>query len=101
MAKLTTLKPRLAVANTQRLTPMTVSDNRITGWRLQERRKRLWENNPCCAICGRLTEYPHGFELDHRVPLYMGGPDIDDNCQILCNGEDGCHRTKTRTDMGR
>ncbi|WP_158784615.1 HNH endonuclease [Pantoea sp. BAV 3049] len=99
MTKLTTLKPRLAVANTQRLKAMTVADHRMTGWKLQQRRKRLWAANPCCAECGRLTEYPHGFELDHIVSLYQGGPDTDDNCQILCNGENGCHRKKTRQDM--
>ncbi|QMV50950.1 HNH endonuclease [Ewingella americana] len=101
MNKLSTLKPRLQTVASSRLKPMTVSDNRITGWKLQERRKRLWAANPRCAACGQLTEYPHGFELDHIVSLYKGGPDTDDNCQILCNGEDGCHRKKTRQDMSR
>lgn len=101
MNKLSTLKPRLQTVAASRLKPMTVSDNRITGWKLQERRKRLWAANPRCAACGQLTEYPHGFELDHVVSLYKGGPDTDDNCQILCSGEDGCHRKKTRQDMSR
>lgn len=99
MARLTTLKPRLTADNTQRISPVKVADTRITGWRLQERRKRLWSANPSCAMCGRLTEYPHGFELDHRVALHLGGEDSDDNCQILCCGADGCHRKKTNADM--
>lgn len=84
--------------NTNRLQPITVSDRRLTGWTLQQRRKRMWAANPCCSICGRLTEYPYGFELDHIVPLYQGGDDTDANCQILCCGNDGCHRMKTATD---
>lgn len=99
MAKLTTLKPRLQAVTAQRLKPMVIADSRITGWKLQERRKRIWAASPCCAVCGRLTEYPHGFELDHIVSLYQGGPDTDDNCQVLCNGEHGCHRKKTKDDM--
>lgn len=99
MARLNTLKPRLSVMNNNRLKPMTVSGGRITGWKLQQRRKRIWAANPCCAECGRLTEYPHGFELDHIVSLYQGGPDTDANCQILCSGENGCHLKKTRADM--
>lgn len=101
MAKLKTLPPRLSPYNAQRIQPVKVADTRITGWKLQARRKRLWTANPCCAMCGRLTEYPHGFELDHRVALCNGGEDTDDNCQILCCGEDGCHRKKTRDDMKR
>lgn len=101
MARLKTMKPRLSVMNASRLKPLTVADNRITGWKLQERRKRLWKANPFCADCGRLTDYPHGFELDHKVALFKGGEDTDANCQILCCGDEGCHRKKTKADMKR
>ncbi|HGW4115666.1 TPA: HNH endonuclease [Serratia marcescens] len=50
-------------------------------------------------MCGRLTEYPHGFELDHKVALHQGGADTDENCQILCCGDEGCHLKKTKADM--
>lgn len=99
MVRLATLKPRIAVDRTQRVQPVKVADTRITGWKLQSRRKRLWSANPCCAMCGRLTEYPHGFELDHKVALHQGGSDTDENCQILCYGNDGCHLKKTKADM--
>lgn len=66
MVRLATLKPRIAVDRTQRVQPVKVADTRITGWKLQSRRKRLWLANPCCAMCGRLTEYPYGFELITR-----------------------------------
>lgn len=101
MPRLNTLKPQLSVLNTNKLSSLKVSDRRLTGWRLVQRRKRLWAANPCCAMCGRLTEYPHGFELDHITPLYLGGEDTESNCQILCCGEDGCHRKKTNADLKR
>lgn len=77
----------------------------MRGRGLQERRKRLWLLlGQRCAECGRLVvlEYPHqnGFELDHKILVSVGGPDTDDNCQILCSGEDGCHAKKTKLDLG-
>ena len=51
-------------------------------------------------MCGRLTHYPRGFDLDHKVALDTGGADTVENCQVLCNGPDGCHRLKTAADFG-
>ncbi|MEV8518660.1 HNH endonuclease signature motif containing protein [Dyella marensis] len=79
----------------------TPSEKRITGRALQRRRQRIWTQDPRCAHCGRVTEYPSGFELDHRVPLHQGGDDVDSNCQVLCAGPDGCHARKTAGDAGR
>lgn len=73
----------------------------MAGRALQERRLRLWSESPHCAGCGRLTLWPRGFELDHRVRLADGGPDTDENCQILCvewrddGTKAGCHAEKT------
>lgn len=78
----------------------TLSEARMAGRALQARRLRIWTKSPTCAVCGRLTSYPSGFELDHRVPLHQGGPDADENCQVLCSGDDGCHRKKTAQDLG-
>lgn len=75
----------------------------MRGRGLQERRRRLWLANPYCAECGRLVllTYPHhnGFEVDHIIPVSLGGADTDDNCQILCSGDGGCHARKTAKDM--
>lgn len=98
--KLSSLKPRVAVAKTSRLDVPTVAKTRITGYTLQKRRLRMWSQSPVCAECGRVVLYPHGFELDHKVPLCMGGSDTEDNCQILCAGPDGCHAHKTAADLG-
>ncbi|MBG4255942.1 HNH endonuclease [Pseudomonas aeruginosa] len=79
----------------------SVSDSRIAGRKLQNRRLRVWSRNPCCAMCGKLCGFPGGFELDHKVPLFKGGEDSEENCQVLCSGPDGCHAKKTNTDLGR
>lgn len=73
----------------------------MTGRGLQARRLKLWTEAPHCASCGVLTDYPHGFELDHIVPLSQGGQDTEDNCQVLCVWYDidgtkhGCHAAKS------
>jgi 5-methylcytosine-specific restriction protein A len=79
------------------------SEGRLRGRKAQARRLRLWSINPHCAKCGRLTNYPDGFNLDHKVPLFKGGPDEDENLQVLCvlpDGSGGCHGDKTNEDMG-
>ena len=84
------------------------TDGRIRGRALQERRLRKWtEAGGLCAMCHRLTEFSarpgYGFDLDHTSALKADGgkgEDTDDNCQVLCNGPQGCHRKKTAQDMG-
>ena len=76
------------------------SSDRMRGRKLQARRLRVWTASPCCAVCGRITAYPHGFELDHKVPLFKGGEDTEDNCQVLCKGVNSCHEKKTADDLG-
>lgn len=73
---------------------------RIRGRKLQQRRLSVWSDNPHCAHCGKVTEWPGGFELDHTVALEKGGPDTEDNVQVLCSGDEGCHMKKTARDMG-
>lgn len=79
--------------------PSKSAEVRVSGRALQKRRLKLWTIEPCCAMCGRLTDWPGGFELDHRVPLFKGGLDVDSNLQVLCSGLDGCHAKKTRADL--
>lgn len=104
MPKLPTLKPRLPMAPT-RLPSMTTRENRMTGRALQARRLRIWTRNPRCACCDRLTVFPHGFELDHIVPLFQGGQDTDENTQVMCvewladGTKAGCHVEKSSKEM--
>jgi len=103
--KLTTLKPRLAMAGSRLATAPTPSAKRMTGRKLQDRRLRVWSADPHCAHCGAVTAYPDGFELDHKVPLFQGGHDTDENSQVLCVHYDaqgrkvGCHVAKTASDL--
>ncbi len=104
MAKLRVLKPKLALAKPARK-PVTTRDVRMTGRRLQDRRLRVWTQNPRCAACGALTVFPHGFELDHIVPLFQGGQDTEANCQVLCverlpdGSKAGCHVAKSSDEV--
>lgn len=100
--KLRMHKAPIRMAETALVKPMVVADRRITGRRLQARRFAVWKRDPTCAVCGRVVAYPAGFELDHVVPLFMGGEDVESNCQILCvgaGGDEGCHAQKTRRDL--
>ncbi|MFS1539305.1 MAG: HNH endonuclease [Candidatus Phlomobacter fragariae] len=97
--KMKMLKPRIRTLNTTEIKPYHVSNRRITGSQLQTRRFGIWKDNPYCAVCGNLVDYPSGFELDHIIPLFKGGSDTKENCQILCIGEEGCHQRKTKTDL--
>jgi len=74
------------------------TDGRLRGRALQARRLRKWTKaQGLCAKCGALTDYPHGFQLDHIKALVNGGDDTEDQTQVLCIP---CHDTKTASDMG-
>jgi len=49
-----------------------------------------------CAWCGRDIEPGQGFEVDHVVPVALGGSNEPENLQILHRP---CHREKTRSDV--
>lgn len=96
MTRLPMLKPRVQTADASRVSVHTTAERRMTGRRLQARRLRIWQRDPHCADCRRVVAYPDGFELDHRVPLYLGGQDTDENCEVRCPD---CHRAKTARDL--
>lgn len=49
-----------------------------------------------CARCLR-DVLASAIDIDHVLPLALGGEDVDDNVQTLCRG---CHKLKTREDFG-
>lgn len=104
--RLRTHKPNLRTLDKPRKRVGGSADKRMTGRKLQDRRLKIWTENPHCAACGTLTNYPDGFELDHKVRLDRGGQDTEDNCQVLCSWIDdegnkhGCHAEKTARENG-
>lgn len=76
---ITTLKPRIATIDTRRGGPVAVE--RIRGYELTKIRKRIGLRDLySCADCGRVTV---DGEVDHVVPLHLGGAESDENRQWL------------------
>lgn len=61
-------------------------------------RARFLSKHPLCAMCMRRGSLTPGAQVDHVIPLYKGGLDIDANKQTLC---DACHKIKTAADCGK
>lgn len=108
MAKIRTLTPCVSMLKNNVARSIHTAERRMTGRRLQDRRLRIWTDSPHCAGCGRLVDYPDGFELDHITPLFMGGEDVAANCQVLCVDVDiidgrmvkvGCHASKSAAEQ--
>lgn len=88
-SKIETLKPRLKQANISKIS--TPSTERIRGYTLQVINRRIAVRDEfICQICHKFTI---DGEVDHIVPLHMGGAESDSNRQYLCLN---CHREKTR-----
>jgi len=50
-----------------------------------------------CAFCRKPFGYVNEFELDHKIPVAVGGsPRALENLQPLCRN---CHKLKTRLDI--
>lgn len=87
--------------------PSKTHEDRLRGRKAQARRLRLFAKDPHCAICGKLTDWPDRFEIDHIVPISQGGKDDDSNLQLLCmhkapdGTKSGCHAEKTDKDLKR
>ncbi len=59
-------------------------------------RRAIWLRfNKTCQMCFQPTD-ERGFDLDHHIPLEIGGDDSDDNLRPLCRP---CHRLKTKGDV--
>lgn len=89
MARLTTVKPRVAFAR-QRIVSHYVE--RIRGRANQVRRERILSAHPLCAACDAQGLTALATVVDHVVPLWKGGADHDTNLQPLCTS---CHAAKS------
>jgi 5-methylcytosine-specific restriction protein A len=86
--KLNKLPPRLNTLSTK--IGSDISTKRITGSALQKINDRIAaRDNYICQICHRFVTT---YEIDHKIPLFMGGQEVDENRQLLCIS---CHKNKT------
>jgi 5-methylcytosine-specific restriction protein A len=90
------LKPRITVDRSSRVQvlrarPETVERKRgSTG--VKDRNKIKKRDNGLCVLCLAMGRVSAGRVVDHRIPLWDGGSDEDENKQTLCHP---CHDAKT------
>lgn len=100
MPRLATLKPRVQVAVSSRVTiaapRSSAPDYRIRGRRLQAIREAHFRQHPLCVHCLAQGRVSAATDLDHVVALINGGGDTEANRQGLCHA---CHETKTIEDL--
>lgn len=72
----------------------------MTRRRLSTRRRGeiFAEHKGVCALCNGKIQQNEAWELDHRIPLAMGGEDEPENWQLAHRK---CHRAKTDVDVGQ
>ena len=70
---------------------------RWTGRKLTEWRKRVLAREPLCRPCREAGRVTVATELDHVVPLELGGTYDDSNICPICGP---CHLAKTAKDRG-
>jgi 5-methylcytosine-specific restriction enzyme A len=86
-----TLRPRVSTIDTRRAGAPVVSrphDSRAA----RDRERVLKRDDYLCVHCWALGRVEVAVEVDHIVPLCMGGFDSDDNKQSLCRS---CHQSKS------
>lgn len=91
MARLPTLKPRLQTLKTSppvRSKAVTNRRNRGRSWR-KLRLEVLLRDGYTCQHCGLVSI---NLEVDHTIPLFLGGTDAVSNLKSLCID---CHKVKT------
>src|SRR5262249_43328694 len=88
--KLASLKPRVSKIGLGRAAALIPP--RMTGRRLVSRNRDFLATHPLCAACRMKV----ATEVDHRVPLHLGGLDEESNLQGLCHD---CHAEKTTAEQ--
>ena len=95
--RLATLKPRVQTLKASRVQQIE-GTKRISGNSLYAIMKRFERMHPrICAECRRQGLVGFGDELDHIVPLHLGGKESDANRQWLCREH---HAEKTAREAG-
>jgi len=82
------LKPRISIIDTR--VGSSAAVERIRGWKLTKIRDRiLLRDGYTCRGCGRVSS---SLEVDHIIPLHLGGSESDENRQSTCGD---CHQKKS------
>lgn len=97
--KLQTLKPKLAVLNTNRVKVLDTkagATERIRGraW-MKERKTALVAGLYTCVDCGHVSA---SNEIDHDTPLEQGGKNEQSNYRVRCTP---CHAAKSALEAGK
>lgn len=88
MPRIATLKPRIATLDMRQGSSAAVE--RIRGYKLTKIRERvLLRDGYACRRCGRVSVH---LEVDHIVPLHLGGAESDENRAAICKA---CHELKS------
>jgi 5-methylcytosine-specific restriction enzyme A len=99
--KLQTLKPRLQVASTARITVLTAQPDVIERKRgsagVKDRNEIKARDHGLCQACKRKGKTTLGDVVDHIVALHLGGGDESSNKELLCNT---CHDAKSAREAG-
>ena len=93
MGKLTRLENKIKTTNLSVGSPVAVE--RIRGGRLTKIRERIAiRDEYTCQVCKRVIA---DGEVDHKVPLHLGGQETDENRWWLCPE---CHAVKSEQEQG-
>lgn len=65
-------------------------------WSTRTRLRIHERDNGICYLCGMPVGHM-GFELDHKIPIALGGNDDEENMSLICRP---CHVIKSRRDVG-
>ncbi|MCO6506236.1 MAG: HNH endonuclease [Snodgrassella sp.] len=95
--KIPTLKSSLPEFNSSSATVLRDkpgATKRIRGYRWQEIKKRVLARDSFrCRSCGCIGG---SLQVDHIIPLELGGSNDDSNLQVLCAD---CHKHKTTKEL--
>ena len=64
----------------------------------KERAEIFNAKNGKCHICGQKIHPQEKWDIEHIIPLALGGADSGDNLDLA---HQSCHRDKTKADVGR
>ena len=97
-----TIKPRVKLMDTRKVSSVRAPVKRITGNSLYGLMRRFERDNPrLCAECKRNGFVSYGEELDHIVPLHLGGGNNKENLQWLCHAHHLEKSEREAQDRGR